>query len=181
MTFAIGDSDQGNYSARVFAVNSNGIYSAPSNVVTFSVFFNNPIGPPPSPLSPTNGTTLTLPITVTWSDVPNPQPSGYELQIARDSGFSNIEEDAPQLTTPARTELSLTPGTKFWRVRSAQGDASADTAAETAWSAVGTFTVNAAPPTPVSVSFTSNPLYSGDSTWVAVQLGCGGSRQWSHH
>jgi hypothetical protein len=170
MTFAIGDSDQGNYSARVFAVNSNGIYSAPSNVVTFSVLFNNPIGPPPSPLSPTNGTTLTLPITITWSDVPNPQPSGYELQIARDSGFSNIEEDAPQLTTPARTELSLTPGTKFWRVRSAQGDASADTAAETAWSAVGTFTVNAAPPTPVSVSFTSNPLYSGDSTWVAVQL-----------
>src|SRR2546426_4914752 len=113
---------------------------------------------------------VTLPVTLTWTEVPNPQPSGYELQIARDSGFSTIEELAPQLNQPSRTVLSLTPGTKFWRVRSHQGDASPTTAAVTAFSTTGTFTVSSAPPTPVSVTLATNPLFSGDSTAVAVQL-----------
>jgi hypothetical protein len=168
-SFAIGN-PEGNYSARVYAVNANGIAGVPSNVITFSVFFNNPIGPPPSLVSPANGTTLTLPVTLTWADVPNPQPSGYELQIARDSGFASIEEDDPQLNGPSRTVLSLTAGTKFWRVRSAQGDASPTTAAVTAFSTAGTFTISSAPPKPVSVTLATDPLSSGDSTSVAVQL-----------
>src|SRR2546421_5188161 len=69
-SFAIGN-PEGNYFARVFAVNANGVFSAPSNVITFSVFFNNPLPPPPSPLSPPNGATLTLPITIKWTEVPN--------------------------------------------------------------------------------------------------------------
>jgi hypothetical protein len=169
-SFAIGDSDEGNYSARVVAIDANGVASTPSNVIRFSVFFNNPLPPPPSPVSPANGTTVTLPITLTWTDVPNPQPSGYELQIAKDSGFSTIEEDDPQLNGPSRTVLSLTPGPKFWRVRSFQGDSSPTTAAVTAWSAAGSFVVPTAPPRPVSVTLATNPLYSGASTWVAVQL-----------
>jgi hypothetical protein len=169
MTFEIGN-PEGNYFARVIAVNANGIAGVPSNVITFSVFFNNPIGPPPVLSSPATGTTLTLPVTLTWADVPNPQPSGYELQIARDSGFASIEEDDPQLNGPSRTVLSLTSGTKFWRVRSAQGDNSPTTSAETAFSVARSFTIPAAPPTPVSVTVVSNPLYSGNTTWVAVQL-----------
>src|SRR5712692_4226988 len=169
-SFAIGHADEGNYWARVFAVNASGIASAPSNLITFSVFFNNPLPPPPSPVSPANGTTVTLPVMLTWTEVPNPQPGGYELQIARDSGFSTIEDLAPQLNQPSRTVLSLTPGTKFWRVRSHQGDASPTTAAVTAFSTTGTFTVSSAPPTPVSVMLATNPLFSGDSTAVAVQL-----------
>lgn len=161
---------EGNYFARVFAVDANGIFSAPSNVITFSVFFNNPLPPPPSPVVPANGTTVTLPVTLSWTDVPNPQPSGYELQIARDSAFSSIEVNDPQLNDPTRQILSLTSGRKFWRVRSEQGEASPTTAAETAWSATGTFTVSSAPPVPVSVTLANNPLYSGDTTWVAVQL-----------
>jgi len=168
-SFAIAN-PEGNYWARVFAVDANGIYGPPSNLTAFSVFYNNPLPPPPAPLSPANGTTLTLPITVKWTDVPNPQPSGYELQIATDSRFRNIELDEPQLNGPTRTVLSLRPGQKFWRVRSAQGNASPTTAAVTAWSSPGTFTVSSAPPTPVSVSFTVDPLTSGNSTWVAVQL-----------
>jgi hypothetical protein len=168
-SFAIAD-PEGNYWARVFAVDANGIYGQPSNLTAFSVFYDNPLPPPPSPLSPANGTTLTLPITVEWSDVPNPQPSGYELQIAKDNRFRKIELDEPQLNGPTRKILSLTPGQKFWRVRSFQGDASRTTAAVTAWSSPGTFTVSSAPPTPVSVSFTIDPLTSGNSTWVAVQL-----------
>jgi hypothetical protein len=168
-SFAIAN-PEGNYFARVFAVGASGVFSAPSNVIAFSVFYNNPLPPPPSLAGPTNGTTLTLPVTLTWTDVPNPQPGGYELQIARDSNFSSIELDDPQLDDPTRQILSLTSGTKFWRVRSEQGAASTTTAAVTAWSATGTFTVSSAPSVPVSVTLAKNPLYSGETVWVAVQL-----------
>jgi hypothetical protein len=168
-SFAIAN-PEGNYWARVFAVDANGVYGMPSNLTAFSVFYDNPLPPPPTLLSPANGTTLTLPVTLSWSHVLNPQPSGYELQIAKDSRFRNIELDEPQLNGPDRTVLSLTPGQKFWRVRSAQGDASPTTAAITAWSSSGTFTISSAPPVPVSVSFTVDPLTSGNTTWVAIQL-----------
>ena len=168
-SFAIAN-PEGNYFARVFAVDSSGNFSAPSNVISFSVFYNNPLPPPPAIVSPVNNPTLTLPVTLTWQHVANPQPSGYEIQIAKDSGFQTIEKDDPQLNGPTREVLSLTSGTKFWRVRSAQGDSSPTTAAETAWSAVGTFTISSAPPTPVSVTIVKDPLYSGETTWVAVQL-----------
>ena len=168
-SFAIGN-PEGNYFARVLAVNANGIFSAPSNVISFSVFFNNPVPPALTRLSPPDGVTLTLPITLTWSASPNPQPSGYDLQIARDSNFQSIEDLDSQLNDPTRTVLSLTPGQKFWRVHSVQGDASPTTAAVTPWSTTGTFTVSSAPPTPVSVSSTTDPLTSGDTTWLQLQL-----------
>jgi hypothetical protein len=168
-SFAIGN-PEGNYFARVLAVNANGIFSAPSNVISFSVFFNNPVPPALTRLSPPDGVTLTLPITLTWSASPNPQPSGYDLQIARDSNFQSIEDLDSQLNDPTRTVLSLTPGQKFWRVHSVQGAASPTTAAVTPWSTTGTFTVSSAPPTPVSVSFTGNPVTSGDTTWLQLQL-----------
>ena len=169
-TYSFSTPNEGNYFARVFAVDANGVRSAPSNLITFSVFYSNPLPAPPSIIAPTNAGTLSLPISFSWNDVPNPQPSGYELQIARDSGFGTIEEDDPQLNNNSRTVLSLTPGTKFWRVRSHQGDASPTTAAVTAWSAAGSFTVSQAPASPVSIAFTSNPLFSGNSTWVQIQL-----------
>jgi hypothetical protein len=169
-TYSFSTPDEGIYSARVYAVSASGIAGVPSNIISYSVFYNNPIGAPPAPLLPANGSSLTLPITLAWTDVANPQPSGYELQIAKDAGFTQIEEDAPQLNNASRTELSLTPGQKFWRVRSAQGDNSPTTAAVTAWSAAGTFTVNPAPPAPVSIVPLSNPLYSGNTTFVQIQL-----------
>lgn len=170
-TFSFGTGDaEGFYYARVFAVDANGIASAPSNMITYSIFYNNPLPAAPSVVLPGKAATLTLPITFSWTSVPNPQPSGYELQIAKDSSFSTIEEDAPQLNDPSRTVLSLTPGTKFWRVRSIQGDSSLSKPALTAWSAAGTFTVNPAPSAPVSLTLADPQLYSGDSTLVAVQL-----------
>ncbi|HET9282797.1 MAG TPA: fibronectin type III domain-containing protein [Candidatus Angelobacter sp.] len=169
-TFSFSTPNEGSYYARVVAVNANGIAGVPSNAITYSVFYNNPLPAPPSLLTPTNGTDLTLPITITWTDVPNPQPSGYELQIAKDSGFKTIEEEAPQLNQASRTELSLTPGQKFWRIRSAQGDASPTTAAVTNWSASGTFTVSQAPPAPVSMVAVSNPIFSGNTTFVQLQF-----------
>ena len=168
-SFAIGN-PEGNYSARVIAIDASGVSSAPSNVITFSVFFNNPIGPAPTLASPASGATLTLPITLTWNHVPNPQPSGYELQIARDSGFTSIEDDSPQLNGPSRVVLSLTSGTKFWRVRSFQGSASPSTSAATAWSASRSFVVPAGPPRPVSITVTKDPMFPGESAWAQVQL-----------
>ncbi|MBZ5507511.1 MAG: hypothetical protein LAO78_18785 [Acidobacteriia bacterium] len=169
-TYSFSTPDEGFYSARVYAVSANGIAGVPSNVITYSVFYNNPLPAPPALLTPANGSSVTMPLQLAWTDVPNPQPSGYELQIAKDSGFTQIEELAPQLNNANRTELSLTPGQKFWRVRSSQGDASPTTAAVTAWSAVGTFNVNPAPPSPVSITLTSNQLFSGNTIFVQIQL-----------
>jgi hypothetical protein len=168
MSFAIGN--EGAYYARVFSVDANGISSAPSNTIQFSVFYNNPLPAPPTVIAPVGGGTINLPVTMTWADVPNPQPSGYEIQIAKDSSFSTIEIDSPQLNEATRTELSLTPGTKYWRVRSAQGDSSPTTAALTAWSKAGSFTISSAPASPVSLTPTSNPVYSGNTTQIAIQL-----------
>ncbi|MCU1334336.1 MAG: hypothetical protein JWM08_3328, partial [Candidatus Angelobacter sp.] len=169
-TYSFSTADEGSYSARVYAVNANGVAGVPSNTINYSVFYNNPIGAPPAPLSPTNGASLTLPVQIAWTDVANPQPSGYELQIAKDSGFQQIEDDSPQLNNANRTVLSLTAGQKFWRVRSAQGDSSPSTAAVTAWSAAGSFTINPAPPSPATLALTTNAFYSGNTTWVQLQL-----------
>jgi hypothetical protein len=170
-TYSFSTPDEGSYSARVYAVNTNGVAGAPSNIINYSVFYNNPIAAPPAPLSPAAGASLTLPVQIAWTDVANPQPSGYELQIAKDSGFQQIEDDAPQLNNANRNVLSLTAGQKFWRVRSAQGDSSPTTAAVTAWSAAGSFTISAAPPAPASLALTTNAFYSGNTAWLQIQLG----------
>jgi hypothetical protein len=160
---------EGNYFARVFAKNAAGILSAPSNTITFSVFFNNPIGPPPATLTPLNGGTVSLPITLSWSDVPNPEPNGYELEIAKDSAFKTVEDDEPGLNDPFRVIVTLTPGTKFWRVRSVQGDSTPLLPALTAWSVTGTFAITSAPAVPVSLTLATPTLYSGDSTFIMIQ------------
>jgi hypothetical protein len=166
----------GNWYARVFAVNADnpqeGIRSLPSNVIEFSCFYNNPIGPPPVLQSPVDNPTLTLPVTVIWAHVPNPQSSGYVLEIANDPGFSNIEWFFNQYTEPSQEMLSLSSGPKFWRVASQHGMASPTTAAVTDWSTTGRFTISSAPATPVSVRIQGTPgfEYSGAERRVAVQL-----------
>jgi hypothetical protein len=171
---------EGNWFARVFAVNADnpqeGIRSLPSNIIQFSCFFNNPVGPPPELVSPLNNPTLTLPVTLTWAHVPNPQPMGYVLEVAKDSSFSTIEFFFNQYTEPSTVMLSLTSGPKFWRVLSQQGLSSPTTNANTAWSTTGRFTISSASPTPVSIAPLGNPemfMYSGASGMVAVQLTAG--------
>ncbi|HEY0617953.1 MAG TPA: hypothetical protein VGD15_10205 [Kribbella sp.] len=165
-----GGCEQGNYVARVYAVGANGLRGVPSATVAFSVFYNNPLPPPPTPLAPVNGVTVTLPITFSWTDVPNPQGNGYQLQIARDSAFTSIEDDIPLITPSHRDVISLTSGTKFWRVRSFQGDNSPNTAAATAWSQTASFTVSTAPASVVSLSFTRPNPFSGEDEFGDVQL-----------
>jgi len=170
----------GNWFARVFAVSADnpqeGVRSLPSNVIQFSCFFNNPIGPPPELLSPLGNPTLTLPVPLRWAHVPNPQPLGYVLEVATDPGFSNVEFFFNQYTEPTQVMLSLTSGPKFWRVLSQHGLATPTTNANTDWSETGTFTISSAPSTPVSIEPMGNPdrvLYSGGSGEIALQLTAG--------
>ena len=170
---------EGTWYAKVYAVSADGIFSMPSNVISYTVFYNNPVPNPPALTAPVGNPTLSLPFALRWQHVANPQPGGYEVQISPNAQFTTNE--APlgvQLTNPEFQIKSLTSGQKFWRVRSHQGlrSQNADgstTNAVTAWSATGTFTVNPAPPTPVSVIPVRNPLYSGDQTAVEVQLTAG--------
>ncbi len=52
--------------SRVYAVGANGIRGLPSNVISYTYSFNNPIGPAPTLTSPIGGQTVTLPVTLTW-------------------------------------------------------------------------------------------------------------------
>jgi hypothetical protein len=167
--------DRGTYSARVFAVDADGNYSMPSNVIGFTIAFDAPIAAPPTLVSPTGGASAPLPIEFRWNHVVNPQSSGYQLQIARDSGFTQIEQDIPLLNGPTYTVYQLpTAGTKFWRVRSFQGVIdTAGTAAVTAWSPVGTFLVPDGPLQVNSISLGRAAPASGQEVYVDLQLSKG--------
>jgi hypothetical protein len=166
--------DRGTYSARVFAVDANDNSSMPSNVVGFTIAFNAPIAAPPTLVSPTGGASAPLPIEFRWNHVVNPQSSGYQLQIARDSG-TQVEQDIPFLNGPTYTVVQLpTAGTKFWRVRSFQGVIdTAGTAAVTAWSPVGTFVVPDGPLQVNSISLSRPAPASGQEVYVDLQLNRG--------
>ncbi len=168
---------EGTFFARVFATDSDfagGIRSLPSNVIQYTAFYNNPIGPAPVLLSPIAGETLTLPVTLTWAHVPNPQALGYAWEVAKDATFTTIEASNNQYTEPRAVMQWLTPGPKFWRLLSQHGLSSPTTNANTAWSTTGRFTVSAAPPVPVSIAFEGvdppQVVYSGVRRNVTVQL-----------
>ena len=167
----MGDSmPQGTWYVRVSAVNANRIGGVPSNVVTFTLSFNAPLPPAPTPLSPADGATVSLPVTLSWTDVPNPQDLGYVLEVARDPGFQNIEYIDNQITGPRWTITSLTAGTKYWHVLSTQGDSAPGVPANTAWSATRSFVVPSTPPGVGSLAVTRDPAANGQTQTVYVQL-----------
>ena len=130
---------QGNFKARVIAVNAGGLMGAPSNIVDFSVLDSNPFPASPTLLTPSNAASQQLPVSLSWTHVPNHQDLGYQVQIATNSSFTTIESTL-QVTENQKIVSALTTGTKFWRVRSQHGYIGA-VEAYTAWSATGTFTV----------------------------------------
>jgi hypothetical protein len=174
-TILITTVDRGNWNARVFAVDANGNYSQPSNVIKFTIAFNAPISAPPTLVSPTGGVADPLPVTFKWNHVINPQSSGYHLQIATDSGFGNIEQDIPFLNGPEYTVVQLpTGGTKFWRVQSFQGvKDTAGTAAATAYSQVGTFVVPDGPLRVNEFTLSRAAPASGQELFVDIQMSKG--------
>ena len=185
--FTFHSSLQGTWFVRVYAVNTqfgkvgdtNGgvavIAGRPSNTISFSVQFTNPVGPPPALLAPATGSTQSLPVTVSWTDGYNPQDLGYELEVSKDSRFSDCE---PLLlscqffrqSTTSRALTSLSPGTWFWRVRSIQGDSSPTTSAVTAWTPARSFTVPSTALGVLSIDYASTTQASGQEISGNVQL-----------
>ena len=155
---------QGNFKARVIAVNAAGLMGQPSNLVDFSVLDSNPFPAPPTLVAPTNGTSQQLPLTIAWTHVLNHQDLGYQVQIATSSSFTTIESSF-QATENQRIVPTLTAGTKFWRVRSQHGYIGS-VEAYTAWSVTGTFTVLA------------TPLRMGAVTFPATKFSGGEARGW---
>jgi hypothetical protein len=153
--------NQGSFQARVLAVNADGLVGAPSNLVSFSVSDTNPLPAPPSLRGPANQTTSQLPLTLSWSHVPNHQDDGYQVQISTSSAFTTAEKtfrtSNNELAVP-----TLTPGNKFWRVRSQHGY-NADAEAYTAWSATGTFTVSPQPLAMAAVTFATEKFSGGEA------------------
>jgi hypothetical protein len=149
----------GTYKARVIAVNASGLMGAPSNLVDFSVLDSNPFPAPPSLTAPSNGVSQQLPVKLSWTHVPNHQDLGYDLDISTNSAFSSIEASF-SVTDNSKIVSALTPGTKFWRVRSQHGYIGVDPAF-TAFSATGTFTVLATPLRMGAVTFISANKFSG--------------------
>lgn len=135
-----GGCEQGTYFARVSAFDADGNRGLPSNTVTFTISYDAPLPPPPSAVSPVGGETTALPVTLDWTDVPNPQDLGYDIEISTSSSFANPEVQSRTTASQSRV-LSLTPGTKFWRVHAVQGNSGPDTAAVTDWSTPASFTV----------------------------------------
>jgi hypothetical protein len=137
---------------RVRGLSASGVRGVPSKAIRVIVTYSAPIGPPPSLLSPAVGARGQLPMTFTWTDVQNPQPEGYTLQISRDSKFTgdcappieycNMLITGTSYTVVASNQsFSLPSGTHYWRVRSIQGSSSPTLPALTAWSQVRSFIV----------------------------------------
>jgi len=165
------DSLIGDWNLRIRAVGADGVVGAASDVRTFSVSYDAPIGPAPVPVSPADGATVTLPFVLDWSDVSNPQSSGYVVEIARDRGFGDVEALSTGLTASQWSVFGLSSGTKYWRVQHAEGDSSPTTAAFTAPSAVRSFTVGGGPTGVAAVRLLDSPTaYSGTEKVGEIQL-----------
>jgi hypothetical protein len=137
---SLNSGNQGSFQARVLAVNADGLVGAPSNLVAFGVDDTNPLPARPALLGPANGSIRQLPLTLSWSHVPNHQDDGYQVQISSSSAFTSIEK-AFRTSDNQQIVPTLTAGSKFWRVRSQHGYVGS-TEAYTDWSTTGTFTIS---------------------------------------
>jgi len=130
---------------RVRAVSADGVRSLPSAAVAVQITNGAPVPAGVSPVAPANGASVQLPFFVDWSDTPNPQVPGYDLEINTSPTFPLA--GMVVLVSPSRSDYMITrdqlaPGNYFWRVRALHGDVAGP------WSAGRAITVTApiAPP-----------------------------------
>jgi hypothetical protein len=105
---------------RVRAVSVDGVRSLPSATRTVQITNAAPIPAGVSPVAPANGATVQLPFFVDWSDTPNPQVPGYDLEFNTSPNFRL--GTMALLVSPSRSDYMITrdllaPGNYFWRVR----------------------------------------------------------------
>jgi subtilisin-like proprotein convertase family protein len=103
--------------------------------VQYHVSDSAPLGP--TLTSPADGAVdVSIPTAFTWQAVP--RASGYAIQVASDSGFTNIVDSATGLTAPSFTSSALgAVTTYYWRVRATNPCGQGE------WSASRSFTTNA--------------------------------------
>ncbi|HYR87414.1 MAG TPA: hypothetical protein VE422_25245 [Terriglobia bacterium] len=136
---------------RVRAVSADNVWGRPSATLTVHIANAAPIPPPPTPLFPSGGATVSLPFTFDWTDTANPQIPGYDIDIDDEPNFlgtigvlmvTQISRSDYMLAPDPGQNINLPPGTYFWRVRALHGDAFGP------WSAGTSFTITASPPEP---------------------------------
>jgi hypothetical protein len=133
---------------RVRAVSVDGVRSLPSAPIAVQITNAAPVPPGVVPSSPAGGATVQLPFFFDWSDTPNPQVPGYEIDVNTSATFatgSNVLLLDPTRSDALITRDWLAPGNYFWRVRALHGDVAGP------WSAARTITVTA-PVAPADVN-----------------------------
>ena len=156
---------------RVRAVSVDGVRSLPSATRTVRITNAAPIPAGVSPVAPAAGATVRLPFFVDWSDTPNPQVPGYDLEFNTSPNFSL--GTMVLLVSPSRSDYMITrdllaPGNYFWRVRALHGDVAG------LWSAGRAITVTApvAPPNVNLFAILAEPVnaYGGNTAHARVML-----------
>lgn len=110
---------------RVRAVSADNVMGLPSALLNVKIVNTAPVPPPPTPQFPSANATVSLPFEFNWSDTPNPQIPGYDIDVDDDPAFDgafgvlmvqNISRSDYVLMT------DLAPGNYFWRVRAQHGN-----------------------------------------------------------
>src|SRR5262245_47548483 len=156
---------------RVRAVSADGVRSLPSATHAVQITNAAPIPAGVSPVAPANGATVQLPFFVDWTDTPNPQVPGYDLEFNTSPNFPLAT--MALLVSPSRSDYMITrdllaPGNYFWRVRALHGDVAG------LWSAGRAITVTApiAPPDVNLFAILAEPVnaYGGNTAHARVML-----------
>jgi hypothetical protein len=162
---------------RIVAVSADNVRGLPSSTLNVHITNVAPVPPPPVPLSPVGGASISLPFTFDWTDTANPQIAGYDLDIDDEPNFLGAvgvllvqgvtRSDYMVVQDPLIEGINhFPPGTYFWRVRAVHGDAFGP------WSAGATFTVVASPPSPTIFWIIAEPgsVSGSNSTQARVTL-----------
>jgi hypothetical protein len=156
---------------RVRAVSADGVRSLPSAPIAVQITNAAAVPAGVSPSAPADGATVQLPFCLDWTDTPNPQVPGYELDVNTSSTFASASNVL--FVTPSRSDYMVTrdllaPGNYFWRVRAWHGDVAGP------WSAARTINVTA-PSTPPDVNLFAilaepGNAYGGNTAHARVML-----------
>jgi hypothetical protein len=156
---------------RVRAVSVDGVRSLPSATRTVQITNAAPIPVGVSQVAPASGATVQLPFFMDWTDTPNPQVPGYDLEFNTSPNFGLAT--MVLLLSPSRSDYMITrdllaPGNYFWRVRALHGDVAG------LWSAGRAITVTSpvAPPDVNLFAILAEPgnAYGGNTAHARVML-----------
>jgi hypothetical protein len=156
---------------RVRAVSADGVRSLPSAPIAVQITNTAPVPAGVTPTSPAEGASVQLPFFFDWSDTPNPQVPGYQIDVNTSTSFADISNVL--LLSPTRSDYMITrdllaPGNYFWRVRALHGDIAGP------WSAARAINVTAplAPPDVNLFAILAEPgnAFGGNSAHARVML-----------